>query len=289
MQTAVRINKRMFNAIRNLHTIGFIHRNIQPSNFAIGSQKAQAAIVFIIGFSLAARYEQDLNGFEIDITTIKPQHAPRRINTLNSIYMSRRSHSTMQNLTRLDDIESWLFSCLDICILDCLPWKKSFIASEALEMKKNFFLHQYTFELFFERIPIDYRRIIDVLNSSLPKSTPDYSKISEINDKICKLYPTMHKKKPSSASPVLDTTKSLMLPTICLPAPSNQTEEKDTHSFYGIPKDVFPVKGKSKEMKSKNVKKSPASAPAILPASKDAKKKSSSNNNNAAAVVKKIN
>uniref|UniRef100_A0AC34FT08 Uncharacterized protein n=1 Tax=Panagrolaimus sp. ES5 TaxID=591445 RepID=A0AC34FT08_9BILA len=94
----------------------------------------------------------------------------------------------------------------------------------------------------------------------------------------------MHKKKPTAASPVLDTTKSLMLPTICLPAPSNPTEEKDTHSFYGLPKDVFTVKGKPKEMKSKNVKKSPASSPAIIPASKDAKKKSS--NNNGSTVTK---
>uniref|UniRef100_A0A914Q0J9 Protein kinase domain-containing protein n=1 Tax=Panagrolaimus davidi TaxID=227884 RepID=A0A914Q0J9_9BILA len=138
MQTAVRINKRMLNAIRNLHTLGFIHRNIQPSNFAIGSQKADTAIVFIIGFSLAARIELDSNGFEIDV----PQKLPsRRINTLNLMYMSRRCHSTL-NLTRMDDIESWLFSCLEMCMMDCLPWKKCFIASEAFEMKKEFFFHQ---------------------------------------------------------------------------------------------------------------------------------------------------
>uniref|UniRef100_A0AC35F8G8 Uncharacterized protein n=1 Tax=Panagrolaimus sp. PS1159 TaxID=55785 RepID=A0AC35F8G8_9BILA len=81
----------------------------------------------------------------------------------------------------------------------------------------------------------------------------------------------MHKKKPSptAASPV-DTTRSLMLPTICLPVQSNPSD--DTHSFYGVPggKDVFPMKGKPKDAKSKHA---PTSAPPLLSTPKDAQSK----------------
>ena len=124
MPTVVRINKRMFNAIRNLHILGFIHRNIQPSNFAIGSQ-TQTAVVFIIGFSLASRIEIDpLTGDEMDIIKSSQQQSSfRRINTLNSIYMSRQCHiSSSLNLTRMDDIESWLYQQIEIT-RGALPWR----------------------------------------------------------------------------------------------------------------------------------------------------------------------
>uniref|UniRef100_A0A7E4UPC2 Protein kinase domain-containing protein n=1 Tax=Panagrellus redivivus TaxID=6233 RepID=A0A7E4UPC2_PANRE len=253
MSTAVRINKRTFNAVRNLHLLGFVHRNIQPSNFAVGSSSMNT-IVFLLGFTLSRPIDLDVLGNELPPSQKIGQSIPptlQRPNTLVAKYMPRRGHIGLRDLTRLDDVESWLFMCLEMCSPGCLPWTKCVMPSEMLLLKQDFFLHQHDFELFHERLPMEYRRIIDIVNSIVFRAAPDYIKICDVNDKLCKLFPSKRK----TASPAMDGTKSLMLATTTISTPSVMDA---THSFYGTLSSnvVFPLKGKPKDKTSAKDKNS---------------------------------
>uniref|UniRef100_A0A914Z573 Protein kinase domain-containing protein n=1 Tax=Panagrolaimus superbus TaxID=310955 RepID=A0A914Z573_9BILA len=93
------------------------------------------------------------------------------------------------SLSRLDDIESWLYLSLHFITPDSLPWSKTPLQmlSDIFEMKKNFFLHLYSNVIFSSTtkfIPSEYRRFIDEINSTQSNATPDYEKLILIATKI---------------------------------------------------------------------------------------------------------
>lgn len=42
--------------IEDLHNVGFIHRDVKPSNFAMGRKPSVAHTVFMLDFGLARQY-----------------------------------------------------------------------------------------------------------------------------------------------------------------------------------------------------------------------------------------
>lgn len=51
--TTIRLARQCLRSIEDLHSIGFIHRDIKPGNFAIGKQKSNRRIVYLLDFGLA--------------------------------------------------------------------------------------------------------------------------------------------------------------------------------------------------------------------------------------------
>uniref|UniRef100_A0AC34FED1 Protein kinase domain-containing protein n=1 Tax=Panagrolaimus sp. ES5 TaxID=591445 RepID=A0AC34FED1_9BILA len=91
-------------------------------------------------------------------------------------------------LSRLDDIESWLYLSLHFIDPESLPWSKTPLQmlTDIFEMKKHFFFHQYSADIFsiLKLIPIEYRRFIDEINATQLNSTPDYEKMILIATKV---------------------------------------------------------------------------------------------------------
>lgn len=54
LSTTLRISQQILEAIRAVHSIGFLHRDVKPSNFAIG--KVNQRRIFILDFGLARKY-----------------------------------------------------------------------------------------------------------------------------------------------------------------------------------------------------------------------------------------
>lgn len=59
--TTIRLASQCLDAIEDLHSIGFIHRDVKPGNFAIGQRPSERRTVYMLDFGLA-RYFRDTNG-----------------------------------------------------------------------------------------------------------------------------------------------------------------------------------------------------------------------------------
>ncbi|CAD6196070.1 unnamed protein product [Caenorhabditis auriculariae] len=56
LNTAVRVGVQILNGIREIHSIGFLHRDVKPSNFAMGRTTQTMRNVFMLDFGLARQY-----------------------------------------------------------------------------------------------------------------------------------------------------------------------------------------------------------------------------------------
>ena len=129
--TATQIARQTLEAIRDLHKIGFIHRDIkvgrgttagrminllQPQNFAIGINKMQRTI-YLLDFGICRRY--------LDRATGLPKKPRKKVRFIGSLrYASRRCHENKEQ-DRKDDLEAWFYLVFDSYDEENgLPWKK---------------------------------------------------------------------------------------------------------------------------------------------------------------------
>ncbi|PAV60799.1 hypothetical protein WR25_22109 [Diploscapter pachys] len=110
LNTALRIGEQTLAAIRDMHRSGYIHKDISPSNFAIGIDPAHHTI-FILDFGSAEK-----------ISDIK-RLANRRIFAGNYKYASL-SAFRLKPMSYKDDLESWWYAMVEL-IVGRLPWNPS--------------------------------------------------------------------------------------------------------------------------------------------------------------------
>ena len=56
LSTSLRISLQILQAIESIHSIGFLHRDVKPSNFSMGRTAATCRKVFMLDFGLARKY-----------------------------------------------------------------------------------------------------------------------------------------------------------------------------------------------------------------------------------------
>ncbi|GMR51739.1 hypothetical protein PMAYCL1PPCAC_21934, partial [Pristionchus mayeri] len=96
--------------VRELHSIGYISRDVKPSNFAPNSQHK---IIYIFDFGLARKHF-DTQG------NVIPQR--KEIGWRGTTrYASLEAHQE-KDLGRRDDIESWFYLVIEVTT-GSLPWK----------------------------------------------------------------------------------------------------------------------------------------------------------------------
>uniref|UniRef100_A0A8R1I3V7 non-specific serine/threonine protein kinase n=1 Tax=Caenorhabditis japonica TaxID=281687 RepID=A0A8R1I3V7_CAEJA len=112
--TALQCALQTLKAIHDLHLVGYLHRDVKPANYCIGSDTCMD-VVYMIDFGLARRYRTKTNAIRQPRAKTKMVGTPR--------YCPRASH-LLKELGRKDDYESWYFMILDF--LDPqngVPWK----------------------------------------------------------------------------------------------------------------------------------------------------------------------
>jgi serine/threonine protein kinase len=111
--------------IARLHSFGFVHRDIKPSNFLVRPRSNSP--LCLMDFGLARSYRDSATGEHV-----RQSGKGRFTGTLK--YASPNAHKGIE-LTRRDDLMSWLYSVLEMH-LGKLPWDGISDRHEALVAKE---------------------------------------------------------------------------------------------------------------------------------------------------------
>ncbi len=137
IKTVLMIGIQVLNRIEELHNIGYIHRDIKPDNFLIGTGKKKSRI-FLIDFGLSKSY--------LDSNKDHIEYRNNRNFTGSFRYSSIRNHKGIEQ-SRRDDLES-IGYMLIFFLKGKLPWQglrgstKSKRSENIFNTKNNTSLHK---------------------------------------------------------------------------------------------------------------------------------------------------
>uniref|UniRef100_A0A158P682 Protein kinase domain-containing protein n=1 Tax=Angiostrongylus cantonensis TaxID=6313 RepID=A0A158P682_ANGCA len=173
--TALRLAIQTFSAIEELHSIGFISRDIKPGNFAPGHKATkQGKIIFMYDFGLARRYLDKNKNLVPSRNEVGWRGTTR--------YGSLVAHKRM-DLSRRDDVESWFYMLIEIT-KGSLPWRlvtdraQVYVAKQAAregDGRKNFL----------SDTPPQYNSLLTWIDALVFEDTPPYSKFYNLLETVC--------------------------------------------------------------------------------------------------------
>jgi len=125
MGTSLKLAMQMLKALEAIHELGYIHRDVKPSNFAMGLSGVKRHATFLIDFGLARRY----------VLTSGEVRPPRDSTGFRGTarYASINSHLS-KDLGRRDDIWSIFYMLIEF-VQGQLPWRKLKDKDQIGEMK----------------------------------------------------------------------------------------------------------------------------------------------------------
>ncbi|KAK2948873.1 putative Tau-tubulin kinase [Blattamonas nauphoetae] len=155
--TTALIGLHSLEAIELLHSKGYLHYDIKPSNLVIG-RNSRRNFIYLIDFGLSRRF------FPVDEQTEQGTRGFRG----TARYASISAHCG-QELGRVDDLWSWFYVLIDLST-GKLPWAgdvdKSVIARKKQQSKNHSLI---------VGMPKQYRKILDLLTSLTCYDQPNYS------------------------------------------------------------------------------------------------------------------
>ncbi|KAF1751082.1 hypothetical protein GCK72_017634 [Caenorhabditis remanei] len=171
LSTAVRVGLQILNGIREIHSIGFLHRDVKPSNFAMGRTSQTMRNVYMLDFGLARQY---LNA-KGEIRS--PRSAAGFRGTVR--YAAVTAHKNKE-MGRQDDLWS-LFYMLTEFLQGQLPWRKIKDKDEVGKMKEEADLN-----VLLEDCPNELHLFAAHLRTLGYADTPDYGYLESLLNKIVK-------------------------------------------------------------------------------------------------------
>eukprot|EP01156_Anaeramoeba_ignava_P022450 Anaeramoba_ignava/c20676_g4_i4.p1 GENE.c20676_g4_i4~~c20676_g4_i4.p1 ORF type:complete len:273 (-),score=64.02 c20676_g4_i4:344-1162(-) len=154
LPTTLNLAIHMVGAIEDLHATGFIHRDIQPGNFAIrkpNHKESKCPHCVLFDYGLARRH---LNEDK------KPRRPRSRAGFRGTTkFASLQAHLSKEQ-SRRDDLWSLLFTLIEF-LTRKLPWKNVKEKEKIIELKK-----EYSSEKLVATLPHEFASFIQHLNSS---------------------------------------------------------------------------------------------------------------------------
>ncbi|TKR70818.1 hypothetical protein L596_022792 [Steinernema carpocapsae] len=173
--TAVRVAIQCLLAIRELHFIGYLHRDIKAGNFALGTYPDDIRKIVLLDFGFARPYlKKDENGW------MGHREPRRRAPFLGTDRYCSVNCARRVDQGRRDDLWSWLFMFVEF-LEGRLPWKDCDGGSKALieEKRKNM-------NSLLDRCPRLLYKIFDHIDQLDFSDRPDYDMLFETLVQICR-------------------------------------------------------------------------------------------------------
>ncbi|CAH1791025.1 unnamed protein product [Owenia fusiformis] len=159
ISTTLRLGVQILRAIESIHAVGFLHRDVKPSNFAMGRSPSTCKTVYMLDFGLARQYTNATG----DVRTPRPAAGFR--GTVR--YASVNAHKNIE-MGRHDDLYS-LFYMLVEFVIGQLPWRKIKDKEQVGKMKDT-----YDHKHLLDHLPQEFHDFLDHISNLTYYDKPDY-------------------------------------------------------------------------------------------------------------------
>ncbi|WKX91734.1 hypothetical protein Q1695_010061 [Nippostrongylus brasiliensis] len=117
LASGLSVGIKALKALEQLHKVGFVHRSVNPSTFAIGrvikGDPSDLRNIYILDFGFAHQY-RDPDG------THKPPR-PKPSKYMGKARYAPRNAYLNRELSRMDDLEMWLYVIVEL-VKGAVPW-----------------------------------------------------------------------------------------------------------------------------------------------------------------------
>ncbi len=158
--TAFRICRQALEALKDLHTIGFVHKDVKPSNFSLGLTKITTRTVFLLDFGLTRQYV-DNNG--------QIRRARTETGFRGTVRYAPIATHKWKETGRQDDLWSLLYMLIEMS-LGSLPWRRLRDKAEVGQWKIRM-----TVEMLCDELPKETVAFGHHLDALSYYDEPDYS------------------------------------------------------------------------------------------------------------------
>ncbi|XP_067939111.1 uncharacterized protein [Watersipora subatra] len=165
LSTTLRLGIQVLQAIEAIHSVGFLHRDVKPSNFAMGRSTGDTHTVYMLDFGLARQYTNS----EGNVRT--PRTAAGFRGTVR--YASITAHRN-QEMGRHDDLWS-LFYMLVEFVNGQLPWRRIREKEEVGRLKQS-----HDEDEFFTVLPQEFKVMLTHIKSLSYYDSPDYQLLADV-------------------------------------------------------------------------------------------------------------
>ncbi|CAB3405180.1 unnamed protein product [Caenorhabditis bovis] len=171
LNTSTKIALDTLEAIEELHSIGFLSRDVKPSNFAPGEQQKHKTI-FMFDFGLAKKFVDREN------RKLKSRGEVGWRGTVR--YGSLNAHKRL-DLGRRDDIECWFYMLIEMYVSE-LPWR--FLTERAAVGKAKEHVRAEGRKNFFHNVPKQFETILNMIDGYQFETRPDYKAIKRLIQEV---------------------------------------------------------------------------------------------------------
>ncbi|VDK54766.1 unnamed protein product, partial [Anisakis simplex] len=168
--TAIGTGIQCLEALEDLHSIGYLHRDVKPGNYTIGrAELNELRKIYVLDFGMCRKFIHD------DGTIKKPRAAANFRGTVK--YASIACHMERE-LCRLDDCETWLYMIVELT-KGSLPWRNLRSMEEIGRFKKSC-RSDISMRQLFGGCPREYIDIMRLIDGGKFFDEPKYAQIYSI-------------------------------------------------------------------------------------------------------------